>query len=168
MHASGEKQVARLTLRRWWSTLIIALLVLAWFRFNSYSRLKILGRGDVTGGPLRMWWTFLVATHVFWFALMAVGVIVLVRTTKKRPAKYLWVVFLGNAFVIWFLFGLAAIASDPILQSALTPIGLSALGDWLYGVASLWVVFFLYVLFSAIDASPGGVARPLSKDSKTQ
>jgi hypothetical protein len=109
-------------------------------------RSAVLHRTDATG--LRHWWEALIGAFFLLFLISAVS---LVAMFKRVLDLHSLIVLVVDTFLAWVLFSLATIMSDPAALPALTSIGLSSLNIWLFILASIWVLFVLYVLFRKVD-----------------
>jgi len=87
------------------------------------------------------------------FAITAAVVVLFLHMSRRRPDRVLTIVCISNALVIWVLFTLAVIISDPATAPSLRRVGLASLSSWLLDLGLLWCLFLLYVIFKAVDAS---------------
>jgi hypothetical protein len=150
--------------RNLWVILIIPLVVFAWFRILARLKEMALGKGLSISAVQRWWWA-LTGFYALTFLLSVAALFVLLRLLGRRLRTYEIATLVGNIFIIWFLFLVAAITSDPASLPALASIGLANLHWWLDGIASLGIPLLLYMLFNAIDRSFGdkhGAGQPRS------
>ena len=132
--------------------MIIALAVFGWFRIFAHAREAALS-GGLTLTAMRVWWASAGGLYSLMFLVSTVLLLSLLRLLGRQLRVYEIVALIAHIFVVWLLFFLAAITSDSLSLSALSPIGLASLHWWLYGIASLWILLLLYTLFSTIDRS---------------
>jgi hypothetical protein len=120
-------------------------------KFYSQARKFVMG-GDSTVRSLQNWWGVVTLFSVFMFAITATLVVLFLRVSRRRADRVLMIVCVENALVIWLLFALAAITSDPVTAAALASTGLARLGGWLFNLGLVWCLFLLYLIFQAMDA----------------
>jgi hypothetical protein len=89
--------------------------------------------------------------YLLLFLATTILMVLFVRCVRRRLDRYMMVACIANVFIVWFLFALSAITSDPISREALSTIRLASMHVWIWGVAYIWWAPLMYVLFNAID-----------------
>jgi hypothetical protein len=130
----------------------LAVAIVGYDKVYGTARQFVMGAGT-TPQALHRWWLVVAAFSLLMFGITASLVVLFVRVARKHADEVLTTVCVENVFIIWLLFALATITSDPVTGKALAPAGLAGLGSWLQNLGFAWCLFLLYLIFKAVDRS---------------
>jgi hypothetical protein len=130
--------------------LTVTLLVAVWNHVSIAIRDTIFTHADITIA-LPRWRLLVICSYLIWFVGSTTALWFFLRLLQKSVIPFVMIVCTVNLFVVWLLFALAALTSDPITRAALTPVYLGTLSSWLYCIACLCALLGLYILLKGVD-----------------